>query len=142
MSATIDVRRAATLTELTPPSGNSRASGGPDSPARSDGILRRLVERFAFITFALYHLPLFLNNYPSLGGGGVSEKGLAISWGHLFTPPGVWVARHLFHMIGAMPYASQGDNGDVGEEFGRLLLSILIAVFAAAVRAPPLLLSL
>jgi hypothetical protein len=63
----------------------------------------------------------------------VSEKGLAISWGHLFTPPGVWVARHLFHMIGPMPYAFQGDNGDVGEEFGRLLLSILIAVFAAAV---------
>ena len=94
--------------------------------------MRRLVERFAFIAFALYHLPLFLNNYPSLGGGG-SEKGLAVSWGHVFTPPGVWVARHVFHMTGPMPYANQGDNGDVGEEFARLLLSILIAALGAAV---------
>ncbi|HEY2376048.1 MAG TPA: hypothetical protein VGH98_08750 [Gemmatimonadaceae bacterium] len=132
MSVTIDTRQAATLTELKTPTGDSRPSGDPVAPANSDGILRRLVERFAFIAFALYHLPLLLNNYPSLGGGGSSEKGLAISWGHVFTPPGVWVARHLFHMTGPMPYAYQGDNGDVGEEFGRLLLSILIAALGAA----------
>jgi len=132
MSVAIDARPAAMLTELKPPAGDSRPSGGADAPARSAGVVRRLIERFAFIAFALYHLPLFINNYPSLGGGGVSEKGLAISWGHVFTPPGVWVARHLFHMTGPMPYAYQGDNGDVGEEFGRLLLSILIAALGAA----------
>lgn len=132
MSATLGTGRSTTLTALEPPSGDSRPSGSTVAPARSDGALRRLLERFAFIAFALYHLPLFLNNYPSIGGGGTSEKGLAISWGHLFTPPGVWVARHLFHMTGPMPYAYQGDNGDVGEEFGRLLLAIVIAALGAA----------
>ena len=91
---------------------------------------RRLIERFALIAFGLYHLPLFLNNYPSLGGGGFSE-GLAVSWGHVFTPPGVWVARHVFHVTGPMPAAYNGDNGDVGEEFGRLLLAVVIGVVAA-----------
>jgi hypothetical protein len=132
MSATIGTAQPATLTTFEPPTGNSRPSDAVAAPTASDGVLRRLVERFAFIAFALYHLPLFLNNYPSLGGGGASEKGLAIAWGRLFTPPGAWVARHLFHMTGPMPYAYQGDNGDVGEEFGRLLLSILIAALGAA----------
>jgi len=100
---------------------------------KSQTLLRRLVERFALIAFALYHLPLFLNNYPSIGGGGVADHGLAIAWGHVFTPPGVWVARRLFHMHGPMPYAYQGDNGDVGEEFGRLLLAIMIALVSAVV---------
>jgi hypothetical protein len=36
-------------------------------------------------------------------------------------------------MTGPMPSAYQGDNGDVGEEFGRLLLSVVIAIVAAAV---------
>jgi hypothetical protein len=94
---------------------------------------RRLLERFALIAFGLYHLPLFLNNYPSLGGGGFSETGLAVSWGHVFTPPGVWVARHLFHLTGSMSSAYQGDNGDVGEEFGRLLLAIAIGLVVAVV---------
>jgi len=129
MSATIDAHQAPP--KLNPASDDSRLGADPVAPARSNGILRRLLERFAFIAFALYHLPLFLNNYPSLGGGG-SEKGLAVSWGHVFTPPGVWVARHIFHMTGPMPYASQGDNGDVGEEFGRLLLAIVIAALGAA----------
>jgi hypothetical protein len=132
MSVSIDTRQASTPGELKPPSAGPGPTDNPVAPTPSAGILRRLVERFAFIAFALYHLPLFLNNYPSLGGGGTSEKGLAISWGHVFTPPGVWVARHLFHMTGPMPYAYQGDNGDVGEEFGRLLLSILIAALGAA----------
>ena len=92
---------------------------------------RRLVERFALIAFALYHLPLFLNDYPSLGGGGMSETGLAISWGHAFTPPGIWVARHVLGAAGPMPYGNQGDNGDVAEEFGRLLLAVVIGVVAA-----------
>ena len=129
MSATIDARPATPPPELKPASDDSLLSDVPAAP--SDSILRRLIERFAFIAFALYHVPLFLNNYPSLGGGG-SEKGLAISWGHVFTRPGIWVARHLFHMTGPMPYANQGDNGDVGEEFGRLLLSIVIAAVGAA----------
>src|SRR5262245_31009654 len=71
---------------------------------------RRLLERFALIAFGLYHLPLFLNNYPSLGGGGSAEEGLAIRWGHVFTQPGMWVVRHVFHMNGPMPRAYQGDN--------------------------------
>lgn len=88
------------------------------------GIARRGLERFALIAFALYHLPLFLNNYPSLGGGGFNDTGLAPRWGHVFAPAGVWVARTVFHMTGPMPLAYSGDNGDVGEEWGRLLLCI------------------
>jgi uncharacterized membrane protein YphA (DoxX/SURF4 family) len=95
--------------------------------------MRRAIERFALVVFALYHLPLFLNNYPSLGGGGFDDTGLAAQWGHVFTPPGVWVARHVFHMQGPMPSAYQGDNGDVGEEFGRLLLALVLGALAAAV---------
>lgn len=93
---------------------------------------RRLLERFALLAFALYHLPLFLNNYPSLGGGGFNDTGLAVLWGHVFTPPGVWVARNVFHLTGPMPSAYQGDNGDVGEEFGRLLLAVVLGAVAAA----------
>lgn len=97
----------------------------PTNPAR------RLLERFALIAFGLYHIPLFLNNYPSLGGGGFSDHGLAVSWGHAFTPAGMWVARTLFHMSAPMPAAVAGDNGDTGEEFGRLLLAIVIGVIGA-----------
>ena len=88
------------------------------------------MERFALIAFGLYHVPLFLNNYPSLGGGGFSE-GLAVRWGHVFTLPGIWVARHFLGMTGPMPGADSGDNGDVGEEFGRLLLAVVIGVVGA-----------
>lgn len=109
----------------------SEPDSQPFASAKPQTILRHLLERFALIAFALYHLPLFLNNYPSLGGGGAADHGLAVSWGHVFTPPGVWLARHLFHMHGPMPYAYQGDNGDVGEEFGRLLLAIAIAILGA-----------
>ena len=73
--------------------------------------VRPLAERFALIAFALYHLPLFLNNYPSLGGGGFNDTGLAVRWGHLFTVPGLWVARHLFDV--ASPGGANGDNGDM-----------------------------
>jgi uncharacterized membrane protein YphA (DoxX/SURF4 family) len=102
-------------------------------PTGRHGVARRGIERFAFITFALYHLPLFVNNYPSLGGGGFNDTGLAAKWGHVFTPPGVWVARNIFHMTGPMPGANQGDNGDIGEEFGRLLLAVIIGALGAAI---------
>jgi hypothetical protein len=101
------------------------------APPRSVG--RRFLDRFALIALGLYHLPLFLNNYPSLGGGGFNDTGLAPRWGHVFTPPGIWVARHVFHVTREMPSARNGDNGDVGEEFGRLLLAIVIGLVVAAI---------
>src|SRR6185436_21011257 len=92
-------------------------------------LTRRLAERFALIALGLYHLPLFLNNYPSLGGGsGGFSEGLAVSWGHIFTQPGIWLARRLFGMTGPMTLASAGDNGDVGEEYARLILAVVIGV--------------
>lgn len=128
MSTTIDSR-------VTPVHGFAPGGGppstGPADVAPPHGVLRRLAERFALIAFGLYHVPLFLNNYPSLGGGGMSDHGLAITWGRLFTPVGVWTARHVFHLTGPMPSAYQGDNGDVGEEFGRLLVAIVVAAIAA-----------
>ena len=97
----------------------------------ASGLFLRLAERFALIGFGLYHLPLFLNNYPSLGGGGMGERGLAISWGHVFTLPGIWVAHHILHVAGAMPNGYRGDNGDVAEEFGRLLIAVVIGAVGA-----------
>ena len=93
------------------------------------------MERFALIAFGLYHLPLFLNNYPSLGGGigGEVSDSLAVRWGHVFTLPGLWLARRLFHVTGPMTEASAGDNGDVGEEFARLMLAVAIGVVVAVV---------
>ena len=121
-------RTAASLTATI-----ARPSGHRDVRpyGEAKGLILRLVERFALLGFGLYHLPLFLNNYPSLGGGGMSEHGLAISWGHVFTPPGIWVAHHVFHIAGAMPNGYQGDNGDVAEEFGRLLIALVIAALGA-----------
>ncbi|HSQ32773.1 MAG TPA: hypothetical protein VLN49_23115 [Gemmatimonadaceae bacterium] len=77
-------------------------------------------------------MPLFLNNYPSLGGGGAPvENGLAIRWGHVFTVPGIWVARTVLHVARPNPASFAGDNGDFGEEFGRLLLAIVVAAIVA-----------
>jgi hypothetical protein len=105
-----------------------------DPPAVPHNLTRRLAERFALVGFGLYHLPLFLNNYPSLGGGsGGFSEGLAVSWGHVFTRPGIWLARVLFGMTGPMTMASAGDNGDVGEEFARLILAGAIGVLVAVV---------
>ena len=92
---------------------------------------RRLLERFALIAFGLYHLPLFLNNYPTLGGGGFGENGLAVRWGHVFTVPGMWIARHVFQITGPMAQGSTGDNGDVSEECARLLLCVLLGIAGA-----------
>jgi hypothetical protein len=103
-----------------------------DAPTARHGLARRLAERFALVAFGLYHLPLFLNNYPSLGGGsGGFEPGLAVSWGHIFTWPGIWLARIVFNMTGPMTMASAGDNGDVGEEWARLILSVAVGIVAA-----------
>jgi hypothetical protein len=105
-----------------------------DHPAAPHRLTRRVAERFALVAFGLYHLPLFLNNYPSLGGGsGGFSEGLAVSWGHVFTRPGIWLARVLFGMTGPMTMASAGDNGDVGEEFARLILSAVVGVVVAIV---------
>jgi hypothetical protein len=104
-----------------------------DATLRSPSVVRRFAERFALIAFGLYHIPLFLNNYPSLGGGGFNDTGLAPRWGHVFTPPAVWVARHVFHLNGPMPSAYQGDNGDVSEEYARLFLAVVIGVIGAII---------
>ena len=118
-------------TRYEPPP-RSREPAPKASDVETAGVVRRFLERFALIAFALYHVPLFLNNYPSLGGGGFNDTGLAVRWGHVFTPAGVWVAHHIFHIAGAMPNGYRGDNGDVAEEFGRLLLAVVIGLVAAA----------
>jgi hypothetical protein len=94
-------------------------------------IVRRLIERFALIAFGLYHIPLFLNNYPSLGGGGFNDTGLAPRWGRIFTIPSLWVAKTIFHV--AAPGGATGDNGDTSEEFARLFICVVVGVIAAAV---------
>lgn len=99
----------------------------------SPGWLRRWIARWALIAFGLYHLILVLNDYPSFGGGGFRDEGLAISWGHVFGPIGVGVARVLFGLEGPMPGGLSGDNGDTAEEFGRLILGVVIAVIAASI---------
>lgn len=124
------VERSPAATSFAPTASNAHHDNLA-SAARPHSLAQRLIERFALITLALYHLPLFLNNYPSLGGGGMNDTGLAISWGHVFTPPGMWVARHILGATGPMPYGSQGDNGDVAEEFGRLLLAVTIGIVGA-----------
>jgi hypothetical protein len=103
----------------------------PDTYMVPHGIARRFAERFGLIALGLYHIPLFLNNYPSLGGGGFNDDGLAPRWGQVFTPPAVWVARHVFHITGPMPSAYRGDNGDVSEEYARLLIAVVVGVIGA-----------
>lgn len=112
-------------------SSSDAATPGQAGAAHSTAL--RFLQRFALIALGLYHVPLFLNNYPSLGGGGFNDTGLAPRWGHVFTVPGIWVARHVFGMSGPMTQASTGDNGDVGEEFARLLIAVVIGVIVAAV---------
>jgi hypothetical protein len=94
-------------------------------------IWRRLVSRFALIAFSLYHIPLFLNDYPTLGGDGFRDDGPAHVWGHIFGQVGLWVARNVFGMAGPMPAALDGDNGDTAEEFCRLLVGVVIALIVA-----------
>lgn len=100
------------------------------APVASVG--RRWLGRFALVAFALYHLPLLLNDYPSLGGGGF-EEGLSVTWGHVFGQVGLWIARHVFQLSGPMPDALRGDNGDTPEEYCRLLVGVVIAAIAAVI---------
>jgi hypothetical protein len=96
-------------------------------------MLRRLAARFAFLAFALFHLPLLLNNYPTLGGGGFRDDGVSQQWGRVFGQVGLWVARHVFGLTGPMPYALSGDNGDTAEEYCRLLVGVVLAALAAGI---------
>lgn len=109
-----------------------------DSPAPEASVklprrstIRTLLERFALIAFGLYHIPLFLNNYPSLGGGGFNDTGLAPRWGRVFTIPSIWVAKTVFHV--AKPGGATGDNGDTSEEYARLLICVVVGVLGAVV---------
>ena len=132
MTTLID-RGSLSATILAPPTRELPPARPDDvTPSKPGSISRRLLERFALIAFGLYHLPLFLNNYPSLGGGGGREAGLAVTWGHVFTPVGIWVAQHILHLAGPTPMAYRGDNGDVSEEFARLFLAVVIAIVVAA----------
>src|SRR5262249_58573359 len=106
-------------------------SNSVERESRSVSAGRRLLGRFALIAFGLYHLPLFLNNYPTLGGGGFGPDGLAVRWGHVFTVPAIWIARPFFHIAGPMAHGSAGDNGDVSEEYARLLLSVALGIAGA-----------
>jgi putative flippase GtrA len=105
----------------------------PAAPAPANGVVRRLAARFALVAFGLYHLPLVLNDYPTLGGGGLGEDGLSVAWGHVFGQVGLWVARHVFDVTGPMGDALRGDNGDTVEEYCRLLVAVVVAAVAAAI---------
>jgi hypothetical protein len=94
-------------------------------------MVRRFLERFALIALALYHVPLFLNNYPSLGGGGFNDTGLAPRWGRVFTIPSIWVAKTVMHV--ATPGGANGDNGDTSEEYARLLICVVVGLVGALV---------
>ena len=107
----------------TPPDLETSAHAKPQSATR------RLLERFALIAFGLYHIPLFVNNYPSLGGGGFNDTGLAARWGRIFTVPSIWVAKTLFHI--AKPGNAAGDNGDASEEYARLLICVVVGAIGA-----------
>jgi hypothetical protein len=107
----------------------------PDAGPVAPGLGRRLAARFALIAFGFYHLPLILNDYPSLGGGGFRAEGLSRSWGEVFGQVGLWVARNVFQLHGPMPEALGGDNGDTAAEYGRLLVGVVVAVLGAVVWA-------
>jgi hypothetical protein len=117
-----------TRADVAAPSYDSAATPR-GAPAPQQPVVRRLLERFALIALGLYHLPLFLNNYPSLGGGGFNDTGLAPQWGKVFTIPSIWVAKTILHI--ANPSGASGDNGDASEEYARLLISIVVGLVVA-----------
>jgi hypothetical protein len=121
--ATIARERASEFTNV--------ASSSPTTDVVHQSVIRRLLERFALIAFGLYHIPLFLNNYPSFGGGGFNDTGLAARWGRVFTIPSIWVAKTLFHI--AKPGNATGDNGDASEEYARLLIAVVVGIVGAIV---------
>lgn len=107
----------------------------PDAadPADTPGPGRRLLTRFALLAFGFYHVPLLLNDYPSLGGGGFDSSGIARSWGSIFGRLGLWIAQHVFGLTEDVQAALSGDNGDTAEEYCRLLLGVVVAAIAAAI---------
>jgi hypothetical protein len=111
--------------------------GAADPPAAlagpAPGPARRLAARFALLAFGLYHLPLIVNDYPSLGGGGFRDEGLSRAWGHVFGQLGLWIARHVFGVTRDMSAGLSGDNGDTVEEYCRLLAGVVIAAIAATI---------
>ena len=113
--------------------GDPPASLTPAFDAAVHSLPRRLLGRFALLAFGLYHVPLFLNDYPTFGGGGFREDGLSHAWGHIFGHVGLWVARNVLGRTGPMPYALDGDNGDTAEEVGRLLVGVVLAALVAVV---------
>jgi hypothetical protein len=124
----------------TEPTALAERSGAPPpslTPALDDApvhsLPRRLLGRFALLAFGLYHVPLFINAYPTLGGGGFRDHGLSHTWGHIFGHVGLWVARNVLGRTGPMPYALEGDNGDTAEEVGRLLAGVVLAALVAVV---------
>lgn len=118
---------------IAPPPTAPVATATPAPTERAaPGFARRLATRFALVAFACFHLPLFLNNYPSLGGGGFRD-GFARQWGNVFGHVGIWVAHHVFGRSGPMPAGLSGDNGDTAEEYGRLLLGVVIAVLGSVI---------
>jgi hypothetical protein len=96
------------------------------------GVVRRFAARFALVAFGWYHVPQFLNDFPSLGGGGMGEDGIAVKWGHIFTRPFIWIAEHVFHLAANTPEAQLGDNGDTAAEYCRLLVGVVVAMIAAS----------
>lgn len=128
-----DAARGTEPTVETERSGDPPASLTPALDTAVHSLARRLLGRFALLAFGLYHVPLFLNDYPSLGGGGFREDGLSHTWGHIFGHVGLWVARNVLGRTGPMPYALEGDNGDTAEEVGRLLAGVVLAAVVAVV---------
>jgi len=104
---------------------------GPAALSAPQSLVRRFLGRFALLAFGLYHVPLFLNDYPTFGGGGFRDEGIARSWGHVFGQVGLWTARHVFGLTGPMPQALEGDNGDTAAEWCRLLVGVVVALVVA-----------
>jgi hypothetical protein len=123
--------RPALASTYTPP--DTHRSGPRNAGAETaapSGVVRRALESFALIAFRLYRA-IFLNNYRSLAGG-KNDNRLATRWGHVFRQLGFgW--RDTCSMAGRCRARTQGDNGDVGEEFRRLLVAVVIGVVGAVV---------
>ncbi|MDG6146496.1 hypothetical protein NF717_12705, partial [Lactococcus formosensis] len=67
-SATLAAATRATTTHAPPlpTSAFQAATSDVATVAGPDSVAFRFLQRFALITLGLYHVPLFLNNYPSL----------------------------------------------------------------------------
>jgi len=101
-------------------------TSGATSP---HSVIRRLAERFALIAFGLYHIPLFLNNYPSLGGGGFNDTGLAPLWGRSAIAVGSLIATGSPSQItgAAGRFASADCGAAVSTSFASRLFRVMSA---------------